>query len=209
MAKSTHIQAVIAEARRDQVLDAATRVFAERGFHKATIKQIASEAGVADGTIYNYFTDKSELLLDLLDRINETDQRAEHLAELGAEDFRGLFKVYLGHRTKVLKDNLELLQAVLPEVMVNEPLRKRYFDTILSPTYELAKGQFEVLQAEGVLKPFDTDLLLRLIPGTLLGLAVLGMLGDETVYERWDKFSNIISDLLLNGLVSNEPEEIA
>ena len=207
MAKSTHIQTLLTEARREQVLDAATKVFAERGFHKATIKHIASEAGVADGTIYNYFADKSDLLLGLLDRINETDQRAERLAELGAEDFEDFFKVYLEHRMHVLKDNLELLQAVLPEVMVNEPLRKRYYDTILVPTYELAKGQFEALQAEGVLRPLDTDLLLRVIPSTLLGLALLGILGDETVHERWGEFSNIISDLLLNGLVPSETEE--
>ena len=107
----------------------------------------------------------------------------------------------------VLRGNLELLQAVLPEVMVNPPLQKRYFDTILSPTYGLAKEQFEALQAKGVLKPLDPDLLLRVIPGTLLGLAVLGMLGDKTVYEQWDTFPGVISDLLLNGLVSNETEE--
>lgn len=207
MAKGTHIQAVVAEARREQVLDAATKVFAERGFHKATIKQIASEAGVSDGTIYNYFTDKSELLLGLLDRINETDGRAGRLEEIGTGDFETFFKAYLEHRMNILKDNLELLQAVLPEVMVNEPLRKRYFDTILAPTFELAKAQFEALQAKGVLRPLDTDLLLRFIPGTLLGLVVLGMLGDKTVHEQWNDLSSVVSDLVLHGLVADDTEE--
>lgn len=206
MAKSTHMKMLLIEARREQVLDAATKVFAERGFHKATIKQIAREAEVADGTIYNYFANKSDLLLGLLDRINETDRRSGDLAELGEGNFKTFFKAYLDHRMGILKDNLELLQAILPEVMVNEPLRKRYFASIIAPTYELAEGHFEALQADGVIKPFDTGLLVRVISSTLLGLPVLRMLGDEAVQKEWDRLSGVISELILNGLVSNETE---
>ena len=55
--KDTHdpIQELVKKARRNQILDAATKVFAEKGFHSTTIKDIAREAGIADGTIYNYF----------------------------------------------------------------------------------------------------------------------------------------------------------
>ncbi len=44
------------------ILDAAVRVFAEQGFHQATISQIARAAGVADGTIYLYFKSKKDIL---------------------------------------------------------------------------------------------------------------------------------------------------
>jgi TetR/AcrR family fatty acid metabolism transcriptional regulator len=43
------------------------KVFAERGFHSATVAEIAREAGVADGTIYLYFKGKDDLLLRLFD----------------------------------------------------------------------------------------------------------------------------------------------
>lgn len=206
MAETTHIQALLIKARREQVLDAATKVFAEQGFHKATIKRIAREAKVADGTIYNYFANKTDLLLGLLDRINETDRRSGDLAELSEGNFKTFFKAYLDHRMGILKDNLELLQAILPEVMVDEPLRKRYFDTIIAPTYELAEGHFKALQVDGVVKPFDTQLLVRVISSTLLGLSVLSMLGDEAVQKQWDRLSSVISELILNGMVSNETE---
>lgn len=45
-----------------RILNAAVRVFAENGFHQATISQIAREAGVADGTIYLYFKNKKDIL---------------------------------------------------------------------------------------------------------------------------------------------------
>src|SRR5260370_17807378 len=48
-------------------MDAAIKVFAERGFHTATVAEIARGAGVADGTIYLYFKSKDDLLLRLFD----------------------------------------------------------------------------------------------------------------------------------------------
>jgi|GEM_PF-3133717 len=46
------------EARRTQILLGAAQVFAQKGFHGATIKEVAQAAEVAEGTIYNCFTDK-------------------------------------------------------------------------------------------------------------------------------------------------------
>lgn len=204
MGKDTNIQALRTEVRRDQVLEAATKVFAEKGFHKATIKQIAGEAGVADGTIYNYFADKTDLLLGLLDRINETNQRQGHLMEAGEGDFETFFRTYLGHRMNVLKGNLALFQAILPEVMVNAPLRERYYQTIVAPTYRVAEDYFKALQANGTIKPLDTQLLMRVISSTLLGLLISSILGDEAVQEGWEKLPAVISEIVLTGLLPEE-----
>lgn len=50
-----------------QILDAAIDVFAEKGFHKARISDVADRAKVADGTIYLYFRNKEELLLTIFE----------------------------------------------------------------------------------------------------------------------------------------------
>ena len=47
-----------------QILEAAIKVFAEQGFHQATVSQIAREAGVADGTIYLYFKNKEDIMVN-------------------------------------------------------------------------------------------------------------------------------------------------
>jgi TetR/AcrR family fatty acid metabolism transcriptional regulator len=46
-----------------QILEAAVRIFARQGFHQSTVSQIAKEAGVADGTIYLYFKNKDDILV--------------------------------------------------------------------------------------------------------------------------------------------------
>jgi TetR/AcrR family transcriptional regulator, fatty acid metabolism regulator protein len=48
--------------RRRQILDAAVKVFARSGFHRARVGDIAEEAGVAYGLVYHYFRSKEELL---------------------------------------------------------------------------------------------------------------------------------------------------
>ncbi len=56
------------EARRTLILDAAARVFSQRSYHAATIDEIAAEAELAKGTLYNYFKDKQSIFEELLHR---------------------------------------------------------------------------------------------------------------------------------------------
>ena len=46
-----------------QILEAAVKIFASQGFHQSTVAEIAKEAGVADGTIYLYFKNKDDILV--------------------------------------------------------------------------------------------------------------------------------------------------
>jgi TetR/AcrR family transcriptional regulator len=55
-------------SRRDQILDAAERLFAARGFARTTIKQIGREAGVNSALLYYYFADKDRLYREVLQR---------------------------------------------------------------------------------------------------------------------------------------------
>lgn len=54
--------------KRDRILDAATKVFAKRGFFAAQVADVAKRAGVASGTVYLYFKSKDDLLLSLFER---------------------------------------------------------------------------------------------------------------------------------------------
>ncbi len=51
-----------ANGKHETILAAAVRVFAEEGYFRSTVSQIAREAGVADGTIYLYFQNKEDIL---------------------------------------------------------------------------------------------------------------------------------------------------
>ena len=72
-----------------RILDAACKVFAQMGFHQSTISMIAKEAGVADGTIYLYFKNKNDILVQfhehktrqVFDRFREAVAKADTAVE--------------------------------------------------------------------------------------------------------------------------------
>jgi AcrR family transcriptional regulator len=59
-------QQVVTEFRRNEILDAARKVFARKGFSEGIIDDIAAEAGIAKGTVYLYFTSKRSIYTSLL-----------------------------------------------------------------------------------------------------------------------------------------------
>ena len=80
-------QAEKREQTREEILAAASRVFADRGFHAASLDAIAEEAGFSRGAVYYNFGDKEELFLELLDR--RCAERAQDLEEVfsgGSDD---------------------------------------------------------------------------------------------------------------------------
>jgi AcrR family transcriptional regulator len=59
----------VSEERKNQILDAATQVFMQKGFDKARMDDIVEETGLSKGTLYWYFKSKYDIIINILDRI--------------------------------------------------------------------------------------------------------------------------------------------
>jgi TetR/AcrR family transcriptional regulator, fatty acid metabolism regulator protein len=82
-----------------RILEAAVRVFAEQGFYQSTISQIAREAGVADGTIYLYFKNKDDILVQFFSykakQVFDLFREEVSSAENAVEKLRNLVRRHL------------------------------------------------------------------------------------------------------------------
>jgi TetR/AcrR family fatty acid metabolism transcriptional regulator len=82
-----------------QILEAAVKVFARQGFHQSTIAQIAREAGVADGTIYLYFKNKDDILVQFFSfrakQVFESFREEVDRAETSSDKLRNLVRRHL------------------------------------------------------------------------------------------------------------------
>ncbi len=85
------------QAVRDRIVGAAMEVFAEHGFHRATMQDIVRQSGLSVGAIYTYFKSKSELILAGCDLI--TDQELGELRNRLAlvDDYRDRVATALGY----------------------------------------------------------------------------------------------------------------
>jgi TetR/AcrR family transcriptional regulator, fatty acid metabolism regulator protein len=86
--------------RRRELLDAAVRVFARKGFHAARVGDVAEEAGVAHGLLYHYFRSKDEVLETIFretwDLLQADTERIEKSDAPLREQLRRFARIYLG-----------------------------------------------------------------------------------------------------------------
>jgi TetR/AcrR family fatty acid metabolism transcriptional regulator len=194
------VRDLLIAARREQILRAATRVFAAKGFSRATTREVAREAGISEGTIYNYFEDKDALLMAIMDELNETERRAEDFEVGLAGDFDGFVEAYLRHRMAVIWENREIFRVVMAEMLVNARLRERYMREVVEPTMRIGEQNFRARIEQGTARATDVPLAMRAFAGAVLGLLVLGLLGDEELGSRWNEASGVLGGVLLHGL---------
>jgi TetR/AcrR family fatty acid metabolism transcriptional regulator len=114
--------------RRHEILDAAVRVFARKGFHAARVGDIAAEAGVAHGLLYHYFASKDELLetifreawAELLDAF----RTAEGTDEPAPEQLRKVCAILL----RTWRDRPQLVTVLVREIARSGELQNRIED---------------------------------------------------------------------------------
>jgi TetR/AcrR family fatty acid metabolism transcriptional regulator len=197
-------QEQLANTRRNQILDAATRVFAVKGFHPTTIKDVAREAGLADGTIYIYFENKPALLLGILDRLRSATLQNVDTTSLASMDLPQFIRTYIQHPLTVFESsNFELFKVVVSEILVNQAMRDRYYQQLLVPTINLGEQFFRRWAELHNLDPLHTKLLMHAISSMIIGLIVQRIMGDTTLEAEWEHLPDYLSDLLLHGIGSN------
>ena len=193
--------AQVAALRRAQILDAAAQVFAERGFHRTTVRDVAKAAGVADGTIYNYFENKTALLLGILDRLNEAERRAGELAQAQATDLRTFTRHYFqNHLQMFASENQNLMRVVLSEVLVNTEMRERYIQQIVGPTFVVMLQQLAPLAEQRQLRIEQLMLALQLMSSMLLGVLMTRMFDEASSQSIWGQLPDTLTDLFFEGL---------
>jgi len=106
----------MARNNKDELIrQAAIRVFAREGFHRARMETIAHEAGVAVGTIYNYFESKRDVLLAVFEaEFEEQISFFEGLQESGLSIPEQIAQILQDHFS-LLRERTELAQVLLQE----------------------------------------------------------------------------------------------
>ena len=130
-----------------KILNSAGAVFAEHGFYKATISQIAARAGVADGTLYLYFKNKDDILYQYLSfKIGLVFEKMNAAVAKGTDaesKLRNLIRCHLEEFQRdqnmaiVFQSEVRYLRDIKSQV---KDISKTYFD-LLSDIIE--QGQIE------------------------------------------------------------------
>ena len=182
---------------RNDILDAAAQVFRKKGFHGASMADIAGAVNLQKASLYHHVSSKQEILLALLDRA--MDLLAERIAPLASQlapadqKLRQMIHAYL----KLLADNADLASVLLFEYRSLEPKQlSRHIPN---------RDRFENLWRDVVLEGIKTKRFQCPHPG----LAVRAMLGTMNWLLTWyrldgamtiEEIADQIADLQIKGL---------
>lgn len=145
----------VAEARHQQILQAAAVCFGRRGFHQATMQDICSEVGLSPGSVYRYFRSKEDLIAALV----ETD-RAKHIARIEAvrdqEDIYSALQILADQTLDTLNDpELSQLHAEIGAEMLRNPTVKELVRNSNAAILDSLAETLRLAQQRGAI---DTDL---------------------------------------------------
>ena len=195
------------EARRKQILEAAAQVFAQKGFHRATIREIARVAGIAEGTIYNYFRNKEDLLTAMVNWLARVDEFTQQAAELADTASPAEFLDFVLHnRFALLEQSRTPLQALLPQALTNPELGRHFYQTLTLPALEIFEQVWQQHVEHGRIRPLDAALLVRLFFAMFIGIALLTMLGDPVVLGDRETIIRQIAEVALHGILPSSGE---
>jgi TetR/AcrR family fatty acid metabolism transcriptional regulator len=132
--------------KRERILDAAVQVFARKGFFASRISDVASAAGIADGTVYLYFESKDDILVKLFDEVMGEHLEAARREIRPVDDASAALRVIADHHLGLLGRNpqlaavfqVELRQSTKFMDLFTAKWLKEYFDLVESV---IARGQ--------------------------------------------------------------------
>ncbi|ALW88081.1 TetR family transcriptional regulator [Deinococcus arenae] len=96
-----------AKPRREQILDSASRLFSERGYHATSMRDLAGELGMQGGSLYAHIASKEELLIEIVNQASR--QFDEALFTLRGEPMRADEKLReaMFRHIRVVADNMD------------------------------------------------------------------------------------------------------
>ena len=203
--KSTQDQV---QARRDQIIGAAAEVFAEKGYERATVKEVAARAEIAPGTIYLYFKNKHDLLLAIADRLigQALIQTQDQITRIDADEYIAAIQ---RNTLLFVRQNRSLLQALITEVWTDDMLQEQLFAQILTPVFRAGIQILDSQIEQGNARPCQTEIVVATIAGSLVVLSVLRALAPESFLAEFsdDEVVEELSRLFASGLKIDSQEE--
>lgn len=189
------------------ILNAAERVFAKKGFDRAKMTEIARVAGVADGTIYEYFENKNNLLFSIPKRRFQNyvnDLSADFYPESVAGRLKKLIKY---HFSTLLADQDFLRVFVYNLFFIKGFYHSEAFE-IFRTYYKLFEAVIEEGKTAQVFRPEINSRLFRdLLMGTFCLMAVRWLPDAKMTEVDMMKVVNHLTDLLVEAVAAESPKE--
>jgi AcrR family transcriptional regulator len=187
--------------RRQRILEAAARVFARKGYANSTTREVAEEADVAEGTLYNYFSGKRDILMAIAHDADAPIEAA--LLEAGGLGTREEMVKVFEKALTISSEQLPFAQTVLNEAWVDDAILDEFVAVRIRRMHQLLTSFIAERVSAGVFRPIDPALGAQVVMGMFAGLILPALRGVAPLPspEERHKLAEMIVNLLLDGVL--------
>jgi AcrR family transcriptional regulator len=188
---------------RSRILKSAMRLFAKKGFDGTTTKELAEDAGVAEGTLFRHFTNKKAILIEVATQgwIDLLTDLLTEFSEMGS--YKAVAEV-MKHRMMHMRENVDLLRVCFIEVQFHEDLRDRIQQEVIEKMTDVAEAFFQTAMDQGIYRQINP----RLVARVFLGMFTIASFSQNTIAdpdaspEDLKAMAEGLADIFLNGVLA-------
>ena len=187
---------------KEKILEAALEIFSEKGFHVATVDEIAEQAGLGKGTLYRYFANKEALFNELVRiRLEDLEERASSVLD-SQDDVVTMIIKYLRVYFDFFDHNQRLYRVIVQEHLdFGSEMQELYIKKVLRRLPALKRKVYGGTQ-QGVFKDVDFQTVFYGVMGFVHGV-IQKWLAHECSYSLMDELPTVV-EILFFGFVKDQ-----
>ena len=194
------------DRRKEQILTAALRLFAGRGYHAATVADIVAEMGVARGTFYRYFRDKHDLFGQLLESnfryVKKVLPAMPEDSSLTAADLEAVLAQ--GFRELLSRpDSRDFLTMMVNQAAAADPFFAAKIVAFYDDLAEVFAGYIVRFQTRGLLEPREPKAAAYLLLGAVREIFLQWARGGK--FKDLEALTHEVASFLVYGLKGKTP----
>jgi AcrR family transcriptional regulator len=187
------------DRRRKQIIDGALRAFTAKGFHKATVREIARESGLTMGSLYNYIRSKEDIIFIVYDYITGVLKDQMRAAIESIEDPKERLKAAMWQNLKAVNEHEDIIMFLYKE---SSALDKESLHSVLARETEYIELFEDLLRGYFKGIPID-ETRVRIAADLLSYIPVIVTFRRWSLRRRFESMEivmNNILDFVLHGI---------
>ena len=187
---------------KDRILQAAQHLFASRGYNGTTTRDLAAEAGVAEGTIFRHFENKKAILVELATQgwVDILTDLLTELSEMGS--YKAVAQV-MRRRMMRIHQNADMMKVCFMEAQFHPELRDRIQSEVIGKMTNVAEAFFATAMERGIYRQMNP----KIVAQVFLGMFAVAGFSHDTIIEpgaslkEMQEMAEGLADIFLNGVL--------
>ncbi|MEI6429738.1 MAG: TetR/AcrR family transcriptional regulator [Pseudanabaena sp. ELA607] len=190
---------------RSKILRSAQKLFARQGFDGTTTKDLAEAAGIAEGTLFRYFSNKKSILVEVATQ-GWLKILTDLLTELSEMPSYKAVAQMMRRRMSNLHENVDIMKVCFMETQFHPELRDRVQAEVIDKMNDIAEIYFTEAIQKGV---YRSNLSPKVIARVFVGMFAVAGFSNETMShgggpQELQEMAEGIADIFLNGVLASK-----